>query len=182
MALPAGILTKMFTFGPGSDDWGVPIGGSASFTPSRSRVWTATGAPIYIATKTVVFDGAGNGSVQLICTDQPGFQDGAGNPVTNWTYQVRLSVAGANSPAPFSLAVPMAAVEPIDLDLTVPVPSSVGSINVPNYLILSVGALSDADITALGTRLNTGGPSFIIDGGDSDDITTLIIDGGSSTS
>lgn len=128
MTLPSGVLTATVTFGPYMDDAGAPRSGTVVFRTSSKRVWTATGEVIMPRALTVTLNGSGAGSIVLPATDQPGFSDGAGNSVTNWTYTADDQLTGSNS-ARRTFMLPTGGVDDltVDLDLLTPVTSTTGT-------------------------------------------------------
>lgn len=90
-------------------------------------IWVATGAPILTSDLVAQVDSTGNGSIRLPYTDQPGFADGAGHSVTNWTYRATFSLDGVDSPDVVNFQLPLGPAA-IDLDLATPVGSSVGAL------------------------------------------------------
>jgi hypothetical protein len=127
VALPPAIITAVVNFGPMIDFAGDPIAGEVIFEASRPVVWTATGTPLLPSPLRVTLDDFGMGSIPLPATDQPGFSDGQGNAVTNWTYWRTVRLAGrADDRQPFALPTGGAHGVVLDLDLLVPVPSSQG--------------------------------------------------------
>lgn len=128
MALPVGVQTCEVTFGPFTDFQGNPVRGRVSFKPSRSLIWVATGVPILASVITVSLDENGAGSVYLPYTDQPGFADGAGHSVTNWTYLATFALAGdVDAPSPTYFQLPTGPAQ-IDLDLATPMGASNGTL------------------------------------------------------
>jgi len=128
MALPDGVLTVTVEFGPYLDDNGNPYTGTVQFWSSTPRVWAATGAPILPRPIVVPLGIDGTGSVVLAATDEDGFTDGAGNSVTDWTYDVETRLAGRVG-IRSTFALPALGVQglTVDLDELVPVRSSAGT-------------------------------------------------------
>ena len=89
MVLPAGVTTCLvFKKAP------ISFGGSEGsvyleVTPSVRLVHTATGTPLVDFIESAAPADGGVAQVMLPHTDQPGFQDEAGNAFTNWHYTVR---------------------------------------------------------------------------------------------
>lgn len=134
MALPAGIQTCEVRFGAFTDFQGNPVSGSVTFTPSRSLIWVATGVPILSSSMKVDLDSSGSGSINLPYTDQPGFSNGAGQTVVNWTYRAVFSLGGVDNPPPVSFQVPSGPLS-MDLDLVTPMASSTGvTVALPSVL------------------------------------------------
>jgi hypothetical protein len=86
MALPAGITTATVTFGSTVDFQGNPVTTKLKVQPSATVFWSGTHAPMVAFAINVESDT--EGSVVLPHTDQAGFLDLNGQPVTNWTYKV----------------------------------------------------------------------------------------------
>lgn len=127
--LPPAIITALVRFGPFLDDTGVPFVGSVVFTASRPRVWETTGTPVLPRGLVVQLDETGSGEIRLPATDQPGFTDGIGNAVTNWTYKAEVRLSGREDEVrSFALPTDGQTGAVIDLDLLTPVPSSTGVI------------------------------------------------------
>lgn len=120
MVLPAGVTTALvYKKAP------VSFGGSSAkvhleITPSVRLVHTATGTPFADFVESVAPIDGGVAQVMLPHTDQPGFQDEAGNAFVNWHYtaRIRLEKQG-NQPKTLPLLafqIPAGQVE-IDLSL-----------------------------------------------------------------
>ena len=96
MALPAGVTTCLVTkkapvsFGGGQAKVYLEI------TPSVRLVHTATGTPLADFIETVAPLEGGVAQIILPHTDQPGFQDEAGNAFTNWHYTARARYEKGN--------------------------------------------------------------------------------------
>jgi hypothetical protein len=90
MVLPAGVTTCL-VFKKAPVSFG---GGQAAVylevTPSVRLIHTATGTPLADFLESVQPAEGGVAQVQLPHTDQPGFQDEAGNAFTNWHYTARV--------------------------------------------------------------------------------------------
>jgi hypothetical protein len=144
MALPPAIITATVNFGPYLDDAGAPFAGAVVFESARAKVWAATGTPILPRPITADLDANGMGSRVLPVTDQPGYTDGAGNAVTNWTYSVSIQLLGV-APERRNIALPTAGVSGIvvDLDMMTAVSSSTG-ILVAQPSVLSVNGQTGA--------------------------------------
>lgn len=90
MVLPVGVTTCLvFKKAP------VSFGGSQAkvlleITPSVRLVHTATGTPLADYVESINPEEGGIAQVLLPHTDQPGFQDEAGNPFINWHYTARI--------------------------------------------------------------------------------------------
>jgi len=90
MVLPVGVTTCLvFMKAP------VSFGGSSGaveieITPSVRLVHTETGVPLVDFIESVAPAEGGVAQSMLPHTDQPGFQDEAGNAFTNWHYTVRI--------------------------------------------------------------------------------------------
>ena len=96
MVLPAGVTTCLvfkkapITFGGGQ------AGVYLEITPSVRLVHTATGTPLADFLEAVQPAEGGVAQMQLPHTDQPGFQDEAGNAFTNWHYTARVRYEKGN--------------------------------------------------------------------------------------
>ena len=89
MALPAGVTTCL-VFKKAPVSFGGALGSVAlDVTPSVRLVHTATGTPLVDFIESAAPSEGGVAQVMLPHTDQPGFQDEAGNAFTNWHYTVR---------------------------------------------------------------------------------------------
>src|SRR5690606_10902911 len=86
----------------------------------------------------------GMGEIVLPATDQPGFTDGAGNAVTDWTYRVAIDLAGrASETRSFQVPTGGESGVVLALDLLIPVPSSTGVVvSLPS--VLNVAGLTGA--------------------------------------
>ncbi|MEZ0448842.1 hypothetical protein, partial [Cellulomonas sp. ICMP 17802] len=93
--LPSEIRTSTVHVGPFLDDLGAPWSGTVTVASSTPRVWDAAGAVITPRPVVVALDDDGRAAIPLATTDQPGFSDGAGNPVTGWTYTLTVALPGA---------------------------------------------------------------------------------------
>jgi lysophospholipase L1-like esterase len=145
VALPVGVLTATVTIGPELDDAGLPYGDEIesvfSFVSSTPKVWSATSTPITPRPIQVPLDATGSGSIVLAATDQPGFTDGAGNSVTNWTYTVTRRYKGrAASTTTFQLPTAGATGVVVPLSSLAPVDASTGdAVAMPNVLSVDNG-------------------------------------------
>ncbi|WP_175346199.1 hypothetical protein [Cellulomonas humilata] len=92
--LPSDIRTATVHVGPFLDDLGEPWSGTVTVESSTARVWDATAAVISPRPAVVPLGGDGTAAIPLATTDQPGFSDGAGRPVTGWTYTLTVQLAG----------------------------------------------------------------------------------------
>lgn len=180
MALPPAILTALVRFGPMLDDIGVPYRGKVSFTASRPKIWEATGTPILPRVITVSLDATGSGEIRLPATDQPGFVDGLGNAVSDWTYTALIDLTDYKPSNRVSFQIPTNGESGVilDLDLLIPVPSSTGVVvELPEVLSVAghrgtVSAQQIADSispllpeTGLQIQLDTDGVPYFILGG-----------------
>lgn len=93
--LPTRIRTATVRLGPYLDDLGSPWTGRVTVRSSTARVWDASGATVHPRPAVVALDEHGGATLRLPTTDQPGFSDGAGRPVTDWSYTVTLELDGA---------------------------------------------------------------------------------------
>ncbi|NKY38580.1 hypothetical protein HGA02_03300, partial [Cellulomonas septica] len=92
--LPTQIRTATVRLGPFLDDLGSPWTGRVTVRSSTARVWDASGATVHPRPAVVALDEHGGATLRLPTTDQPGFSDGAGRPVTGWSYTVTLELDG----------------------------------------------------------------------------------------
>lgn len=89
MAFPAGVATFTLNFPPVVEMLsGITVAQQIAITPSTSVIWAATGT-LLVGGPQVKTDSAGAG-LSFILPDptQAGFTDGAGNTVTNWTWDI----------------------------------------------------------------------------------------------
>lgn len=91
----SGISSATVHLGPFVDDLGSPWTGRVTVVSSTARVWDATGVTVHPRPAVVALDEHGAATLRLPTTDQPGFSDGAGRPVTGWSYTVTLELDGA---------------------------------------------------------------------------------------
>jgi len=147
---PDGMITARVTINPPIDDAGVAQAGRYTFKSSRPRIWTATSTPVLPRPITVLVGPATPGEIILPSTDQPGYSDGAGNSVIDFTYEVHISVQG-QSPRTINLALPCGGVDGLefDFDSSVPVPSSTGTLTpIPAEWSATTGLASAARLGA----------------------------------
>lgn len=121
----------------------------ARFTPSVALTWEDSGTPQPPSFDAVSPSNGEEMSLELPHTDQPGFVDAAGNPVTDWYYKVRLwfFVDGQEYTfAPRVLRVPTGA---SDVDLgTIPFGNpATPAVESPSGTTLA--GLTDVDLTGL---------------------------------
>lgn len=128
MTLPIGVITAHVTFGDYLDFTGDPGVGEMIVTPSTDLVWEATGSVLFRKRERVKLV-ASAGSIDLPATDQPGFTDGQGNAVTNWSYEFNRRLNGQASDR-FDVQLPTegATGVTIDLDALVPVTGTSGDV------------------------------------------------------
>lgn len=166
MALPPAIVRRTVTYGPETDYQGNAVTGTITFTPLQTLTWRDTGQGLHIAPIKVDLDITGAGAVSLVCTDQPGLYNAAGEQVTNWAYSVRLELRtsdGSNpitSPPARLFQVPSGS-GALDLDNMVPVTSSTGVVvlvpAITNLAGLSGPTVTLEDLNALGLGGGGGG-------------------------
>jgi hypothetical protein len=92
--LPSEIRTSTVHVGPFLDDLGAPWSGSVTVESSTARVWDASAAVISPRPAVVALADDGTAAIRLATTDQPGFSDGQGHPVTGWTYTLTVELPG----------------------------------------------------------------------------------------
>lgn len=145
MVLPAGVSTCLvFKKAP------VSFGGGQAkvyleVTPSVRLVHTATGTPLADFLESVQPAEGGVAQMQLPHTDQPGFQDEAGNAFTNWHYTARVRYEKGNDKKHLPLTtfqIPSGQTE-VDLSL---IPSGAAALPTlaPMQTVTSVGGLTGA--------------------------------------
>jgi hypothetical protein len=174
MVLPAGVTTCLvFKKAPVSFG-GVEGKVSLEVTPSVRLVHTATGTPLVDFIESAAPVEGGVAQVMLPHTDQPGFQDEAGNAFTNWHYTVRARhEKGADKKhLPLTTFQIPAGQTSVDLSL---VPSGAAAIatSAPTLTVTSIdgltGAITAAQLSALVTPasnvgIDTDGVPYISDG------------------
>lgn len=136
MAIPAEVVLRTVTYGPETDFEGNPVTGTLTFTPSEDITWVANGQGFHVRAITVSLNSSGAGSKDLICTDQAGFRNAAGQTITNWYYEVRADLTGvAGSTRKFQVP---AGTGSLDLDTMIPVTSTSGiTVSVPAVINLA---------------------------------------------
>lgn len=139
MALPSGIKTVEVTVGPYITADGKAIRGSVTFTPSRWLIWQPTGTPIVRTPIKVDLDSNGRGLATLMATDQTGFVDGNQRPVTDWTWDVTVTLTGVSPNPPGTSIVLPVDTPSVDLDLLVPTATSVGIVVARPEVVSVVG-------------------------------------------
>ncbi|TAJ46372.1 MAG: hypothetical protein EPO52_17720 [Herbiconiux sp.] len=121
------------------------------FTPSRSAVWQATGAPLIGASDEFTSEAGQRGVATVINPDQAGFIDEAGNAVRNWTIRavVEYILDGrliADAAKVFTLT---STDTTMDLDTVIPVTSSAGvTVAIPDTWSIRVIAAEGAALAA----------------------------------
>lgn len=92
---PAGMRTATLQVGPYLDDSGAPRRGSVTVAATTTRVWQPDGTVLAPSPVVVPLDPTGTGRVTLPATDQAGFVDADGAPVS-WRYRVVVTLEGAD--------------------------------------------------------------------------------------
>ena len=145
MVLPAGVTTCLvFKKAP------VSFGGTEGrvaleVTPSVRLVHTATGTPLVDFIESAAPIEGGVAQVMLPHTDQPGFQDEAGNAFTNWHYTVRARHEKGSDKKHLPLTtfqIPSGQTE-IDLSLIPAGPAALPT-SAPVAIVTSLGGLTGA--------------------------------------
>lgn len=137
MALPQGVTTCTYVAGPAVSVFGTQAKVSATITPIfgggvKRIIHQATGTVVTDTTETVPEDADGIVEFSLPHVDQPGFVDPAGNAVTMWSYDVKVTVKGAAS-YPQTLQ-PLVGSTTVDLDLVPSAGTAVPTISTPTTL------------------------------------------------
>lgn len=154
MPLPGGVVTRTVQFGPATDFWGATLtDGVVTFLPDRNLVYSGT--PLLVTTERVKLNGSGIASATLICTDQSGFTDGAGNAITNWRWRVRVKVTGGPSYTKYIL-VPSGG-GTLDVDVVPDVGDSPGTVVVQGPVTSVNGQVGDVTVGDGGTSVPNGG-------------------------
>lgn len=150
MALPAGVTTCLV-----SKKAPVSFGGGQArvyleITPSVRLVHTATGTPLADFIETVEPLDGGVAQVILPHTDQPGFQDEAGNAFTNWHYTARARYEKGNDKKHLPLTTFQLASGQTDVDLSL-IPA--GAAALPTLAPLATITSFNGKTGAIDTRL-----------------------------
>lgn len=90
MVLPAGVTTALVYKKAPVSFGGASGGVEIDITPSVRLVHTATGTPLTDFIESVTPGESSVAQIALPHTDQPGFQDEAGNAFINWHYTARI--------------------------------------------------------------------------------------------
>ena len=154
MVLPAGVSTCLvFKKAP------VSFGGGQAkvyleVTPSVRLVHTATGTPLADFLESVTPAEGGVAQMQLPHTDQPGFQDEAGNTFTNWHYTARVRYEKGNDKKHLPLTTFQIPTGQTEVDLSL-IPSGAAALPTlaPTQTVTSVGGLTGAVTTEQLTAL-----------------------------
>lgn len=168
MSYPAGIIRREVTFGvPFSIADGADLVMVVTFTPTRSMVWGAAGAPGIARQYTAKTLAGLQGSQFLPVTDQSGWLDGIGGALSvangaqthGYLVSTRLEDIDGTFIADLpsrNIALPAGDLTAVDLDTTIPV-STVGgvTISVPDSWSQAVAAAQAAAVAA--TTQSVGG-------------------------
>lgn len=100
MALPTGVTTGIVTAGAPLDFAGVAASIDLVITPTLGGnanhiTWQATGQPIISFPMSAHAEAGEQAQVVVPHVDQPGFIDGSGNAITNWSYRAQITVTTA---------------------------------------------------------------------------------------
>jgi hypothetical protein len=91
MPFPVGAITKTLVIEPGTDGDGVPQSVEVLVTSPLSRViWANTDTPVEIGYALVRGGQGQTVEIPLLVTDQPGLVDDTQNPITFWSYTVKV--------------------------------------------------------------------------------------------
>lgn len=145
MVLPAGVTTCLvFKKAP------VSFGGGQAkvhleVTPSVRLVHTATGTPLADFLEAVEPAEGGVAQMQLPHTDQPGFQDEAGNSFINWHYTARVRYEKGNDKKHLPLTTFQLTTGQTEVDLSL-IPTGAAALPTlaPTAAVSSVGGLTGA--------------------------------------
>lgn len=117
--------TRVCTFGPAHDFYdNVLTDGTLTFWPTVNLVYDGT--PLLRTPLRVPLNGSGIATATLINTDQAGFTDGSGNPITDWRWKVRVKVK--DGPAYTKHFLVPTAGGSLDIDLVPDVGDSQGTV------------------------------------------------------
>jgi hypothetical protein len=164
---PTGMQMFQVQFGPAQSlALGTLLRMVVRFTPSTSAIWAATKTPLPALCEKVEAAAGLQGTATLPSPDQPGFVDGYGNTVRNWTYKAETTfLLGNDIVGRTSVDFTWHAGDNpvIDLEQVVPLPSTTGgrvAVTVPVKAALDGGQLVLFDITGAEMfRGNVQGPA-----------------------
>ena len=116
MALPSGVATKLVTVGKYyAADGTLSTNWTGSVTIANPLRWTATGDIVEPISMQITRAGDGTGSIRLPITDQAGWVDTSGTPITGWYYTLKVSSTDfTQRDRVFQL--PASATDPFDAD------------------------------------------------------------------
>ena len=129
MPFPVGMVTRDVTFPAVFDTSGDGLLQVVRVTPSRAFVWAATGEAFLPTPQ----EGRGDGvpiTLPLPVPGQPGFVDGAGNVISDWTYTAVYSGPGGAGIEDVTFDLP-SGVEPLEITPNVSRLATGGIVNVP---------------------------------------------------
>lgn len=182
MSFPPGVQLREVTFGvPFALANGDDLVMEVTFTPTRSMVWAATGAPAiargFKATNSVGLQG----SISVPVTDQAGWLDGNGGAlsvaagaqthlyVVDILYKDQSGTIIAKAPTR-NLPLPAGDLSPVDLDLLIPVSTTAGvALSIPDTwstAIAAAQAAADAAQAAASAALAAVADFIVTDNGD----------------
>lgn len=163
MSFPAGVQTVTVTAGSSgyhAPD-GTPYAGTIRFTPSVSRVTSATYGVIALGPVNVTLSASGQFTQTLLATDAAGFSP------TGWTYRVDEEFTNAPGRS-YNISLPAAAPS-VDLPSLAPVAATTGTVSSPAVLSVNgetgVVILDAADVGAAPTTRQISAGTGLTGGG-----------------
>lgn len=109
--------TRAFTFVASDDVAGDALEVDITITPSQTLIWPTSPPKVYADVPFKLSSTVG--TVSLPCTDQTGFVDQSGAPITSWAYRVDWGGPGAGDRRSAYYALP-GGTTPINLDTAIP--------------------------------------------------------------
>jgi YD repeat-containing protein len=136
MARPVGILTRRVTFGPAHTlALGADLAMAVQIKPSTSLVWAATGAPLIGMMEPASAEPGMQGYMDLPLPGQPGFIDGNGNEVKDFTYRAEVTYLQGGRVVGDGMKVftLLEGEGDVDLDTMIPLSSNAGvTVSIPD--------------------------------------------------